>query len=170
MLIIAEEKKFDKLSSLQDMLGHIGKLIAAGDDRLAYSYKGKIWEFTYRIRLKNIKIIKDCLLEVKDWEDYPKHESDDNRFSTEDIIKAIYNVRPVIRNKIRDITWTWDVPDASDPDALEEGVRFNDTYGIFLSIRRGYGKNRAANVFSVVEAAILDAANRDWYYQHEKEY
>jgi len=161
MLIIAEEKKFDKLSSLQDMLGHVGKLIAAGDDRLAYFYKGKIWEFTYRTRFERTKI-------VKDWEDYPKHESDDNRFSTEDIIKAIYNVRPVIRNKIRDITW--DVPDASYPDALEEGLRFNNAYGIFLSIRRGYGKNITDNVFSVVEAAILDAANRDWYYQHEKEY
>ena len=168
MLIIAEEKKFDKLSSLQDMLSHVGKLIAAGDDRLAYSYKGKIWEFTYRTRFEHMKIVKDCLLEVKDWEDYPKHESDDNRFSTEDIIKAIYNVRPVIRNKIRDITW--DVPDAGDPDALEEGLRFNNTYGIFLSIRRGYHKNITDNVFSVVEASILDAANRDWYYQHEKEY
>lgn len=166
MFIKVEKEKLNKIHSISNILSRNGKLIAECSDRDIYEYKNKIWELHYRQYYQRTKIINDCLLEAKDWDDLLPSEKDDNRFSTKNIIKAIYKVRPVIKKRIESITWN--VPDFGHPDALSAGLRFNNTYGIFLNIRRGYYKD-FDDLDEIAEKAVLNAANLDWYYENEHE-
>jgi len=170
MFIKVEENQFDKLQSLIHMLDRMGKVIVDSIDTKIYKHKGLIWEIKYRNRHNNTysKQWKDALLSAENYDDLQPSDGDDNRFKTEDIIREIVLSRPKFSEYIESID-TFNVPDFSYPNALSEGIQYENNYGIFLDIRRGYHKDKTT-LKEVVESALRRAANLDWYYQHEKEY
>ncbi len=167
MFLKIEKNRYDKLQSLLHMLDHIGKSIAESKNRKIYSYKGLIWVFRYISMYHGIKKLEYCILETKDWEDYPKSDRDDNRFSTEDIIKAVVQARIKLDAEIEKMD-TFNVPDSSYPNALNKGIRYDNDNGIFMEIRRGYYHD-IPTLDDVAYAAIRKAANLDWYYENEDE-
>lgn len=167
--MVIDEEKFDKLKNLERMLGKLGETIAITEDRKIYRHHGMIWHFKYRTHYNRTytKQWKDCILSIKDWEEYPISESDDVRWTLTDIIKETVKARQVLSGYIDGID-NFNIPDSGSPNALYEGNRFNDDHNIFMRIRHGYQKH-ALTLVEAVKAALKEAANWDWYDKYERE-